>query len=127
MDVETVCTHDQLALELRGKLERLLPAEYGGDTSELRSSALSVVLASLAKRTPPIREGDLAVPAELRMAVVYTCAEELYREAITGPDSVHVIQWRHFRDRAANEVNTLMPTLTGGLRGAAYSGTMERR
>lgn len=127
MDIEQVCTHAHLDAELKGKLERLLPAAYQGSTVRVREEALRRVIQALSRRTPPILEGDLSVPSELRDAVLYTVAEELYREAITSPDSPHAIQWKVYRERANAEINGLMPTLSGDARGAPFSFSLERR
>jgi hypothetical protein len=127
MNVEQVCTHAHLDAELKGKLDRLLPATYQGSTVRVREEALRRVLQALSRRTPPILEGDISVPSELRDAVLFVVAEELYREAITSPESPHAIQWKVYRDRANAELSGLMPTLTGDARGAAFSFSLERR
>lgn len=127
MDIESVCTHSQLDDELKNKLDRLLPPSFSGDSTVIRTKALERVLKYLARRTPPIREGDISSPSELRDAVLYCAAEELYREAITSPDSVHVIQWRAYRDRANDELTSMNPTLSDGQRGASFSWSSERR
>lgn len=127
IDVENVCTHGDLDAEVKGKLDRLLPSSYGGSSRPVRDVALRRVLAALTRRTPPIREGDLQNPSELKDAVAFCAAEELYREAITGPDSVHAIQWRAYRDKANLELTSMAPTLQGDLRGAVLSFSVERR
>lgn len=128
--VDDVCTHAQLANEVGGEdeLENILPTSYAGSSATPRTLALSDVVKSLSRRTPPIREGDLQDVTQLRDAVAYGALERIYRAAMTGPDSPHAALQRVYERKYQAECLGLTPTLAAdGARGSAFSITMERR
>lgn len=131
MDVDTVCTEAELADYLQGQLTaglKLLPITQT-DAKKQRQQALDDVLSALARRTPPIRESDLAAPAELKRAVQFGAEMWLRHGGLTSasPESAQAFLYVEARKRFAAEVDGLMPTLTGGVRGTAYSFGISRR
>ena len=54
------------------------------NTNAIRASILRIILKHLERRTPPIREADIADPTELRDAMAYGTLEQLYEHAMTG-------------------------------------------
>lgn len=130
IDVDDVCTHEQLADEIGGteELENVLPTSFAGSSEKPRQKALDDVLKALSRRTPPIRESDLQYVTELRDAVTYGALERIYRAATTGPDSPFSALARHYERKFQAETLGLTPTLAlDGARGSAFSIAMERR
>lgn len=130
IDIETVCTHQDLADETPGgvdELRNIIPLNANGSSLLYRQKALRDTLEALARRTPPIRQGDLQDVTELRAAVAYGALEQLYLSAITGPDSVFALKHKHFAGKFKAETSGLTPTVGGGSRGSAFSFSTERR
>lgn len=129
MDVETVCTEAQLAdyLSQLSAGQKLLPSST--DSSKVRQQALDDVLAALARRTPPIREYDLATPSELKRAVQFGAEMWLLYGGLTtaSPESMLAFKYSEARKRFSAEIDGLTPTLVGGLRGNAFSFGISRR
>lgn len=130
IDIEDVLTEAQLAAEIGGtaRLTDLLSRqEESGDGSlPVRERALADVLRDLSRRTPPIYENQISVPADLRDAVTYNALERLYREAMTAEGDVYAVKRKLYERRYIDEVRALRPTLAGELRGGAASFRMER-
>lgn len=131
MDVETVCTEAEFASYLAGQLTtqaNLLPPSWS-DATPARTQALDDILRALERRTPPIRETDLAVPAELKRAVQYGAEMWLYWHSLStvGDGSVFAFKYGEARKRFSAEIDGLMPTLSGGLRGSTASFSIARR
>lgn len=130
MDVETVCTEAQFADYLRGQLTSGTKlASPNTDSSGARQQALDDILAALARRTPPIRESDLATPSELKRAVQFGAEMWLLYAGLTtaGPESMLAFKYSEARKRFTQEIDGLTPTLVGGLRGSTYSFGVSRR
>lgn len=127
--IDDICSETDVANEVGGAaaLSRLIPAAWSGATTIARERARDEVLRALLRRTPPIREGDLADVSELKTAVVAGTLEHLYRIAATTPDSIHWENRRVYADRFQEEIDGCTPTLNGDLRGAALSFATERR
>ncbi len=131
MDVETVCTEADLGDYLGDQLtaqSRILPSTWT-DASKARQQALDEVLTALSRRTPPIREADLATPTELKRAVQYGAEMWLLWHSLTtaGQDSVLAFKYSEARKRFSAEVNGLTPTVSGGLRGSSFGFGISRR
>ena len=131
IDVDDVCTHDQLNEFLGGHLtskQNLQPSAWG-DSEPARQRALDRVLNALKRRTPPIREADLQDVTELREAVKLGAAEHLHMIATTsGADAeLFAFKAKAFGKQFEDEINGLSPTLTGGGRGSTYSFAISRR
>lgn len=123
LSVDLVCTHADLGDHVGlANLENALPAEWGGSSAPARAGALRDVLKSLARRTPPILEGDLQDPTELRDAVAYGALERIYRSAMTTPDSVWATQRKVFDERFKAEVLSLQVTVSTSERAPAGIG-----
>ena len=131
IDLEDVLTEAQLvealgATDVNGSALR----PRGWDSLEpARRTALELALQHLTARTPPIREADLAVPAELRPAVLQAAKMQLYELAMTTAQegSVWHAKWEMARALFRDTIKGLTPTLTGGLRGPARSFSFSRR
>lgn len=131
MNVETVCTEAELTSYFAGQLtgqSKLLPPGWP-DATQARVQALDDVLAHLLRRVPPIREGDLTAPSELKRAVMYGAEMWLYWYALTtaGQDSILVFKHDRSQKRFAAEMNGLTPTILGSLRGNSNSFSWSRR
>ncbi len=131
IDVDTVCTDADLDEFLGGQLssgQHLMPKAWVS-AEPARQYALDRVMAALARRTPPIREADLADKTELRVAVLFGAAEHLHMlSASSGSDAeLFAFKAKEFGKRFDAEVNGLTPTLVGGLRGSTYSFAISRR
>lgn len=131
MDVETVCTEADLATYLQGQLTaqtKLLPAGHA-DASAQRQRALNDVLKALVRRTPPIHEYDLAIPAELKDAVLYGAEMYLREFGLTNasPESAMFFLFRTAEKRFSAEIDGLTPTLAGGFRGNSSGFAISRR
>lgn len=127
--IDDVCTEADLEQEVGGSavLQSLIPSEWSGSAQKAREDALDDVVRALRRRTPPIREADLADVTELKMAVKFGALERLYRLAMTTSGSVHAEHRRLYSDRFSDEVNGLSPTLTDDTRGAVMSIAFHRR
>lgn len=131
MDVDTVCTEEELTDYLQGQLTsqtKLLPPGQA-DATKQRQQALDGVLRALSRRTPPIRETDLATPAELKTAVLYGAEMWLRSGNLTNasPESAMFFQYNEAKKRFSAEIDGMTPTLTGGLRGSTFSFAISRR
>jgi hypothetical protein len=131
LDVDDICTHDELvnvALSAQALLQ-LLPQSANGDSTNVRRQAYERAVASLRRRMPPIRESDLSDPTELREAVAYASMMILHFAAITSATEgdVNWTKWKHYKKTFEDEILGFVPTMTGGSDGSPMSGTMERR
>lgn len=126
--VDTVATDGDLYAEVAGA-SWLASAMPKGETSfvSARSRALEDVLDHLRNRTPPIRESDIAIPAELRRAVVYRALQIICRNAMTGEGDVWYVRARDFGREYEGAIARLRPTVGGGLVGTPISFTISRR
>ncbi len=123
IDIEDVCTDADLEKYTLGKsnLQDLLPDddEWRGDTGKTaaiaRQRTLEVVLSSLARRRPPIRENDLSDLSELKTVTCYGSLEMLYNGAIRHEDSPNVGRAKRFGQMFRDELASLQPTVSQGL------------
>lgn len=119
-DVDLYCTHADLIDELGGserQLRKLLPPEPNDPddpTKAIRQQALRDVLKTLSRRTPPILEPDITVPAELKDAVVYGTLYRLYRAAATTPDDMNAKLATDFETKFNAELAGLRLTIDDG-------------
>ena len=128
-DIDTICTHEQLAREVGGTegLLNLLAASEAGDSQETREDVLLDVIDTLRRRTPPIYPENLSDPSELRRAVTYGSLEKLYRMAMSNSGSVYADLHKIFTKKYDAETLGLAPTLASGGRGSAFSIQVSRR
>ncbi len=131
IDVDTVCTDEQLDEFLGGHLttsQNLRPQAWT-DCRPARQHALDRILGALRRRTPPIRETDLQDVTELRTAVKLGAAEHLHMLAATSGDAAEVFAFKakKYAQDFESEINGLTPTLVGSLRGSTYSFGISRR
>lgn len=129
MDVDTIALDADLGNEIGGlaKLLDILPKDWSGSAKTARQAALDDVLRLLSRRTPPILEGDLTIPAELKTAVVYGALERVYRRAITESGDVHDVQRKIYEKKYGAELMSVTPTVSGSSRGNPYSIAFHRR
>lgn len=109
IDVDDVCTHEQLVEELGVGADVL--AE---DTATVRTLALRDVLKALGRRSPPIYASDISEPAELREAVIYGALERVFRDAMTAEGDVYAMKRKLYERRFFDEVSGLKLTTSGG-------------
>lgn len=131
IDVDTICPDVDLDEFLGGQLtagQHLQPKAWA-NAKPARQYTLDRVMDALARRTPPIREADLADDTELKRAILLGSAEHLHTlAASSGADAeLFAFKAREFGKRFDAEVNALTPTLVGGARGTTYSFAITRR
>ncbi len=97
------------------------------DFAKVRALALLDVLETLASRTPPITESDLADPTELKRAVVLRALELVFRGArkVQG-DRYDLLSKDYGREYRAT-VSHLRPTVGGSQAGPGISIGISRR
>lgn len=118
IDLEDVCTHEQLDNYLLGKLStqvHLLPASWQGDSALVRQAGLTDILDVLRNRMPPIFESDITTPSELRQCVIHYAAFQLYSNAMTSGADAEVFhaKMKLERDLYRERSQSLRPTLAG--------------
>lgn len=130
MNVNDVCTHDHLVAEVHSAkaLAMLLPPDANGSSEGVRTLGLEDTLEALKRRSPPIREGDLENPSELKRCVLYATLMRLEFAATTsaGEGDVHWAKYKRYRDCLDAEINGFTPTLSGGALGAPFSIAVDR-
>ena len=131
IEIDDVCTDADLDEFLGGQLsagQHLMPKAWAS-AEPARQYALDRIMAALARRTPPIREADLADKTELKMAVLFGASEHLNMlSASSGTDAeLFAFKAKEFGKRFDAEINGLTPTLVGGVRGNTYSFAISRR
>lgn len=131
-DVNIYATHQDLVDELGGserKLRQLLPpdADPSDPSKAVREGAARDTFKALGRRTPPITPGMVAVPSELRDAVVYGALARLYRGAITVDGDANSLLWRDYQRRFDGEVSGVRLSITGGPSTFPMSMPMIRR
>lgn len=114
IDVESVCTDAQLDEYLGGKLTagvNLLPTEWA-DASPARQYALRRTLQALARRSPPILEGDISDVTQLHDAVLFGACARLYDLAMTagGESEVFYLQSKRYDQKFRDELASLVIT-----------------
>lgn len=116
-DVDLYCTHDELVGEVGGdrKLRKLVPpdAEEQDPTRDVREQALRDVMKVLRRRSPPVHESQITIPAELKDAVAYGALMRLYRAAMTTPDDVNAALYRDYKKKFEDEVGNLRLSVDG--------------
>jgi hypothetical protein len=119
IDVEDVCTHEQLDEYVLGLLTEkvhLLPPQWVGDSSIVRRQGLTDVLDALRNRVPPVHEADIADPSELRQCVVHYAAMRLYDGAMTSGAEAEVFhaKMKAEEKRYGDRLAALRPTIAAG-------------
>lgn len=131
LDVDTVATDGDLADELGGTdaLQNLVPKSWLGKAEKARQIALDDVLRTLATRTPPIAESDLADASELQRCVVLGACADLYMRAMTVGDAqdVNANKHRHYRAEYKSHRDSLRPTVSITARPGPRSIAFHRR
>ncbi len=131
LDVDAVCTHDDLVNEIGSlaALLSLLPRDAGGSSRSFRVLAYSDVVKALQRRAPPVNEADLDDPTQLRDAVAYGALARLYRAAVTtsDPADIHRAKWQHYESMQSDEIAGLRPTVGGGSHASTISIPFGRR
>lgn len=129
--IDDVCTDEELDDFLGGHLaagQHLRPKAW--TTAEVaRQFALDRIVSALARRTPPIREADLADKTELRYAVQLGAAEHLCMLATSNGNDAELFAFKakRYGKQFEDEINGLTPTLVGGQRGSTFSFSITRR
>lgn len=135
-DVETVCTHAELAEELAAgseglarlaKLTGSVDDGSGSTTAPMRQRAMEETLKAFYRRTPPIEEQHLRDKSQLRDAVIYGALERLYEEASGSAEDAYAMKAKSFGRRFRNEVSNMRPKLVDSGRGPVLSYPMGRR
>jgi hypothetical protein len=133
LDVNDICTDAHLEEYTLGRsnLTEIIPAEWlDGDDAKTaliaRQNALAFVLECLARRRPPIRESDLLVPSELKIAVAYRTLSMLYGGAITFDESPFGKQSKRFDALFTQEMTSLQPTVRSGTTTSSLSVRFSR-
>lgn len=92
---------------------------------------LTDVLEALRNRVPPIVEGDIGTPSELRLTVLYGTCERLYLQNITTGDGKDIasVKHRHYSQRYLQHRRDLRPTIasSGEKAGSNMSIALHRR
>ena len=128
LDVDTIATDADLVNEIQSATKLAgLTRDTGGSAKAARQQALDDILVHLSRRTPPITETSLSIPAELKRCVVYGALERLYRHEMNEPGDVNGVQQKIYARRYSDEVSAIMPTIAGGARGTAFSIPISRR
>lgn len=131
IDVDTVCTDEQLDEFLGGHLtanQHLQPADWA-TAAPARQYALDRIMNALRRRTPPILEADLSDVTELKFAVMLGAAEHLHMLAASSGGDVEVFAFKAktYARQFEDEISGLSPTLVGGGRGSSFSFSVSRR
>lgn len=116
-----------------------LAAEYGGTArlnslqsdvtirDSYRASALQDVVDSLSTRTPPVTEGNLSDPTELKQAVVYRTLAKLCAVSITEDRDRHHVLSRKYDDDYRAAVQRRFSVTPGVSSSSGRSFSFERR
>lgn len=129
MDADDITTDEDLGDEADGTVavKNVLPKEWAGSAKKARQAALDDVLRMLGRRVPPILEGDLAKPEELKTAVVYGALERIFRGAISEAGDIFDVLCKKYEKKYGAELLGLAPTVSGDSRANPYSIAMHRR
>lgn len=129
IDVDTIATDADLSNEVGGatKLANVIPADWSGSAKPARTAALEEILLTLSRRTPPIQEADLQIPAELKTAVVLGALERLYRRAMLESGDHFDAQRRIYERRYSAELLNVTPTVSDGGRATTFGIAIHRR
>lgn len=115
--VDDICTDGDLAA-LAGT-KRLNDAKPSvAERNAVRQIALDEVVLALQGRTPPILEGDLTYPAELRDVVRLRALQILFQQSMPSADSLHGQLARQYGGEYAQAAKRSY-TVDGGQRGPA--------
>lgn len=127
LDVNTIATDANISdLVGASELANIMPDGWA-DAEPARQIAYDNALKTLSRRTPPVYEATLSIPAELRDATVYGALANLYARGITGTDDPQSIQWKRFRDEFNAELRSIRPTVEDGVRAPNTQISLERR
>lgn len=120
IDVNAIVTDRDLADEVtRAKLERTGVRETERDTH--RAKALQDFLDAIQRRTPPIREYDIANTDELKRGITYRALEKIFRDArAVAGDTWDVLHADYRREAQAQFTRTI--TVQGGAKGPSGGG-----
>jgi hypothetical protein len=133
LDVDDICTDATLEEYTLGRsnLTEIIPAEWLDDDDNKtaligRQNALRFILEGLARRRPPIRETDLLVPSELKVAVAYRTLSMLYGGAITYEEGPFSKQAARFDKLFSQEMTSLQPSVRAGATTSSLSVRLSR-
>ncbi len=128
LDVDAIATDADLVNEVQSSTKIAeLTRETSGSAKAARQQALDDILRHLSRRTPPIVESSLSIPAELKMCVVYGALERLYRRQMNEAGDQAGTQQKIYMRKYDSEVSAILPTIAGGARGSAFSIAISRR
>lgn len=129
--LDDVCTEAQLDEFLGGQLAQQISLCPGGwaNAEPARAYALRRTLQVLARRTPPILESEISVPAELHDAVVFGACARIFNLAMTsaGESEVMFHQSRAYQKQWQDEVDTIIVTTPQHARAASRAPAIYRR
>lgn len=131
ISLDSVCTEEQLDDYLGNRLTATLNLLPGGwtDAEPARSYALRRTLQSLERRTPPVREGDISDPTQLRDAVIFGACARIFDLHITAANESEVFfhQAKRYESKFTNEVNSLVITGPASERIVSRAPSISRR
>lgn len=124
-----VATRKDVANELGGDTELDRLCNDSADVMRAMALALEEVLYSLRGRTPPIYEGDVADPTELRRVVALRAAARMHFANMTtgGGDDICARKHSILQKQYESELASLRPTVGGAIAAPAFSIPMHRR
>lgn len=128
MNVNVVATREDLANEL---LSEDALVNVCADSTKVQlalQNALNDALAKLKLRKPPITEGMLSDPSELRSIVINGALRRLHEGNITtGVDDRNSILAKRYSTREKDELQALTPTVGSAVLGPPGSIAVHRR
>lgn len=131
IDVESVCTDVQLDEYLGGRLNatlNLLPSAWD-DALPARAFALRRTLQAMARRSPPILEGDISDPTQLHDAVLFGSCARLYDLGMTsgGESELFYLQAKRYDQKFRDELASLVITTPEAHRAVSRAPALYRR
>ncbi len=116
LELDSVCSHTEVEGEVGGRtqLELVQPDKTVIDAS--RADALAKVLQHLQNLQPPVYEGDIAVPGELKWVVLYGTLARTYRQAITTDGDTNTTKAAMYQRMYGEQLSALKPTVNAGER-----------
>lgn len=126
--VDDVCTDQHLINQFQGeeRFKGILPKGQVNAQAQ-RQIVLDRVLSRLKNRTPPIYEGELQDPTELRQTVIYGVLAELCMAAITEDGDRWDRLFKEYKRDYSSELASLRPTVSHGHTSGPKTLTIHRR
>jgi hypothetical protein len=128
LSVDDICTDADLVSELGGDVGRLDRAmKLTAARDAMRTSALQDVVDSLSTRSPPVLEGDLTTPTQLKRAVCYRALSKIFLAGIAIDGDVHSILSARYEREFQAAVRARFTVSPGVTSPSGHSFRMERR